>query len=63
MELEYYFIQYLFSINRNLLKYENKELYKALFDRYKEEEKKIPPMENRLEVLNKQFLKNILGGK
>lgn len=56
MDLEYYFIQYLFSVNSNLLKYENKELYKALFDRYKEEEKKIPPMENRLNELNKIFL-------
>lgn len=56
MNLEYYFIQYLFSINSNLLKYENKELYKALFDRYVEEEKKIPPMEDRLNELNKRFL-------
>lgn len=56
MDLEYYFIQYLFSINSHLLKYENKELYKALFDRYVEEEKKIPPMEDRLNELNKRFL-------
>ena len=59
MDLEYYFIQYLFSINSNLLKYENKELYKALFDRYVEEEKKIPPMEDRLNELNKRFLNTI----
>lgn len=59
MDLEYYFIQYLFNINSNLLKYENKELYKALFDRYAEEEKKIPPMENRLNELNKRFLDTI----
>lgn len=56
MDLEYYFIQYLFSINSNLLKYENKELYKTLFDRYVEEEKKIPPMEDRLQELNRRFL-------
>ena len=61
MDLEYYFIQYLFSINSNLLKYENKELYKALFDRYVEEEKKIPPMEDRLNELNKRFLNVIFN--
>ncbi len=63
MDLEYYFIQYLFSINTELLKYENKEIYKLLLDRYIEHEKQIPPMEDRIGYLNRTFFKIIIGGK
>lgn len=63
MDLESYFIQYLFCMNKQLLKYENKELYKALFEKYKEMEKEIPPMEDRLNYLNRVFYDNLFDKK
>ncbi|MBO7611083.1 MAG: hypothetical protein J6T23_02605 [Elusimicrobia bacterium] len=59
MDLEYYFIQYLYCMNKELLKYENKEIYKLLFERYKSMEKEIPPMEDRIGYLNRIFLNKL----
>lgn len=61
MDLELYFIQYLFCMNKELLKYENKEIYIALFKRYKELEKEIPPTEDRICYLNRIFYKNLFN--
>ncbi len=63
MDLENYFIQYLFCMNKELLKYENKELYKVLFERYKEMEKEIPPVEDRIGYLNRIFYNSLFEKK
>ena len=63
MDLENYFIQYLFCMNKELLKYENKELYKVLFERYKETEKEIPQVEDRLGYLNRIFYNSLFEKK
>lgn len=63
MELEYYFIQFLFTMNYKLLMYENKELYKTMFDRYKEEFEKLKTKmfySEAIDTLNKNFVNMIL---
>ena len=52
---ELYFIQFLFMKNRELLAYDYKELYQALYDNYKKvyEEGKIAKVD--LSEINKKF--------
>lgn len=55
-ELEYYFIQLLFNKNRMLLSYDNKNLYKALFDKYCKIYNSLPEDIDRLYIINSNFM-------
>lgn len=55
-DLEYYFIQLLFSRNRMLLSYSNKDLYKILFDKYCEIYNSLPEEIDKIAILNSNFL-------
>lgn len=55
-ELEYYFIQLLFNKNRMLLSYDNKDLYRALFDKYCKIYKSLPEDMDRLYIINSNFI-------
>lgn len=58
-DLEYYFIQMLFHKNRMLLSYDNKDLYKALFDEYCSIYDQLPKDIDRISVLNRNFMDTI----
>lgn len=55
-DLECYFIQMLFQKNRMLLSYDNKDLYKLLFDKYCDIYNQLPKNIDRICALNGNFM-------